>query len=199
MSSITLNDTSDEALLTQYIDGDIASFTVLYERHKGAMYRYLLRQVHDERLSEDLLQDIWSKIIMHSDGFVAKAKFSTWAYRIARNSLIDHFRHKRVQDSIIEQFDDTQIGIEQLEKTNELSFEVDNELQRMRQKKALKRCLEKLPPHLLEAFLLKEEGNMSGQQISDIIDASYEAVKSRLRYAYQQLRTCLQLNLSINE
>ena len=199
MSSITLNDTSDEALLAKYIDGDIASFTVLYERHKGAMYRYLLRQIHDERMSEDLLQDIWSKIIIHSDGFVAKAKFYTWAYTIARNSLIDHYRHMQVQDSIISEIDDNDTDIEPIENVSKLSYDVDDELQRMRQKKALKKCLEKLPPHLLETFLLKEEGNMTGQQISDIINASYEAVKSRLRYACQQLRTCLQLNLSINE
>lgn len=198
MNCITLKESNDEDLLAQYFAGDVRAFVALYERHKGPMFRYFLRHVKDGQIAEDLLQDLWSKIISHGDSFVADAKFSTWAYTIARNKLIDHGRHLQVRQTVI----DDVVEPEEIENAQHgqvaLPAEADDELTRMRQKQAISNCLEKLPSHLLDVFLLKEEGDMSGQQISEVIDISYEATKSRLRYAYQQLRTCLQQKLKIH-
>ena len=53
----------DAALMTRYSRGDVAAFTRLYERHKGALYRYLLRLTRDRAVTEDLFQEVWSRIV----------------------------------------------------------------------------------------------------------------------------------------
>lgn len=194
-----MKQSNDEDLLAQYFAGDTGAFVALYERHKGPMYRYFLRHVQDGQIAEDLFQDLWSKIISHGDSFVADAKFSTWAYTIARNKLIDHGRHLQVRQNVFDQVVEQEVIEQTVHGKGVLPVEAYDELTRMRQKQAISACLEKLPSHLLDAFLLKEEGDMSGQQISEIINISYEATKSRLRYAYQQLRTCLQQKLKLHE
>ena len=49
---------SDEELMNRYRDGDASSFEILYERHKGPLYRYFLRQSGMAALAEELYQDV---------------------------------------------------------------------------------------------------------------------------------------------
>ena len=69
---------TDEILMQRYALGDFAAFEQLYQRHKGGLYRYFLRQLGNHALAEDLFQDIWSKVISQAPKYKIKAKFSTW-------------------------------------------------------------------------------------------------------------------------
>ena len=53
----------NEALMLSYRDGDAGAFDVLYARHKGGVYRYLLRQCRDAATAEELFQDVWMNLI----------------------------------------------------------------------------------------------------------------------------------------
>ena len=70
---------SDEQLMLAYARGDHGSFDVLYHRHKGGLYRYVLRQVSNTELAEDLYQECWGRIIKAADSYSADAKWTTWA------------------------------------------------------------------------------------------------------------------------
>ena len=178
-----MKNTSDEELIRRYAEGDLDAFSVLYSRHKGGLYRYLLRQIKEQSTTEDVFQEVWSAVIRAANEYQAKAKFSTWLYTLARNKVIDRARHLKVVDSFAQQH-------------SEEAFEdAEQFVQRHQQKLALKKCLGKLPAVQLDCFLLKEEANLSITEIAKVVEANSEAAKSRIRYAYKNLRECLTIAL----
>ena len=76
--------TSDEDLMLAYVAGDAAAFDVLYGRHRGGVYRYLLRQCRHRGIADELFQDVWTNLIRARASYAPTAKFATWLYRLAR-------------------------------------------------------------------------------------------------------------------
>src|SRR6185295_20094478 len=85
-------ETRDEDLMLAYAAGDAAAFDALYARHKGGLYRYVLRQCTHAGVAEELFQDVWMNVLRARASYVPSARFATWLYRIAHNRLIDHWR-----------------------------------------------------------------------------------------------------------
>jgi RNA polymerase sigma-70 factor (ECF subfamily) len=75
-----------------YGAGDAAAFDALYARHRGGVYRYLLRQCRHRSVADELFQDVWMNLIRARAAYAPTAKFTTWLYRLAHNRLIDHHR-----------------------------------------------------------------------------------------------------------
>ena len=84
--------TDDAALMLRYRDGDARAFEILYERHKGPLYRYLQRMCGRREVADDLFQEVWSKVIASRSRYEARAQFNTFLFRIAHNCAIDYFR-----------------------------------------------------------------------------------------------------------
>lgn len=78
------DDDADETLMLRYRDGNTQAFARLYARHKGPLYRYLLRQCGMPAVAEELFQDIWLKLIAARAGYTVQARFTTYLYRLAR-------------------------------------------------------------------------------------------------------------------
>ncbi len=75
-----------------YATGDAAAFDALYARHKGGVYRYVLRHCGHAGVTDELFQDVWMNVVRARTSYAPSAKFTTWLYRIAHNRLIDHWR-----------------------------------------------------------------------------------------------------------
>ena len=57
------DESSDEALMLRYRDGDADSFDLLYSRHKDALFRYCLRHCRERGAAEETFQDVWMRVI----------------------------------------------------------------------------------------------------------------------------------------
>jgi RNA polymerase sigma-70 factor (ECF subfamily) len=77
-------DSTDEQLMLAYRNGDVGAFDELYHRHKGALYRYLLRQCRDAAAAAELFQDVWLNLIRARSNYEATAKFAPHLYRVRR-------------------------------------------------------------------------------------------------------------------
>ena len=75
-----------------YRDGDAAAFEVLYARHRGRLFRYLLHQCARREQADEMFQEVWMSVIRARSGYEVSAKFTTWLFRIAHNRLIDGYR-----------------------------------------------------------------------------------------------------------
>jgi RNA polymerase sigma-70 factor, ECF subfamily len=176
---------TDEALMRRYSDGDVEAFAVLYKKHKAPLYRYCRRLAQPEAVAEELFQDIWMSVIRSRERYEARAKFSTWLYRMAHNRLVDYYRRHASgvplsdDEAAIEAFADAPI------------HEPENELDRRRWAQRLQEALVALPPAQREAFLLREEGGLSLEEIAEITGVNAETAKSRLRYGTAKLREAL--------
>ena len=168
---------SDEQLMLAYAGGDAAAFETLYGRHKGSLYRFVLRSVKAQGEAEEIFQDVWMRAIEARGRYRPTAKFTTWLYTIAHNLLTDHWRRKGL--TLVELDEDTQAAAP------------DDPARSMEARQALSRfaaALEALPPLQRQAFLLHEEGGLSIAEIAAATGSNEEAAKSRLRYAMAKLK-----------
>lgn len=181
-------DDSDEALMLAYRDGDAGAFDVLYARHRGGTYRYLLRQCRNAALAEELFQDVWMNLIRARAGYTVQARFTTWLYRIAHNRLVDHFR--RHDKDAVSLDDDNAMPVAEPEATRSADPAVGAESRA--QAAQLLALLGSLPAEQREAFVLQHEGGMSVEEIAETTGVTRETAKSRLRYALAKLREGMQ-------
>ncbi|OGA21346.1 MAG: hypothetical protein A3I02_09060 [Betaproteobacteria bacterium RIFCSPLOWO2_02_FULL_67_26] len=178
-------ESSDEELMLGYRDGDAGAFDSLYARHKGGLYRYLLRQCRDAAAAEELFQDVWMNLIRARAGYTVQAKFTTYLYRLAHNRLIDHYRKHARATAVA--FDD-EGGDALLELPDDRVRPADDILDAKRRAARLLELIATLPPAQREAFLLQQEGGMSVEAIAQATGVTRETAKSRLRYALAKLR-----------
>lgn len=169
---------SDEDLMTAYAAGDAAAFDALYARHKGALYRYFLRQL-DRDAANDCFQALWTNLIRHRTRYRAAAPFVRYLFTLAHNVLMDHHRRNRWNTRV----DDAE------EEYADPSNEVDlpTELDRDRLRERLHALVAELPLHQREVWLLRQETELTLAEIAAITAATEEGVKSRLRYAKDKL------------
>ena len=178
-------DTGDEELMLSYREGDAGAFDALYARHKGGVYRYLLRQCRDAATAEELFQDVWMNLIRARAGYTVQAKFTTYLYRLAHNRLIDHYR--RNGHVALVSFDDEERE-ELAELPDERERPADETLDARRQAGRLLELIAALPEAQREAFMMQQEGGMSVEEIAQATGVNRETAKSRLRYAMARLR-----------
>jgi RNA polymerase sigma-70 factor (ECF subfamily) len=182
-------ESTDEELMLHYRDGDAGAFDVLYARHKGGVYRYLVRQCRNAAVAEELFQDVWMNLIRARAGYTVRARFTTYLYRLAHNRLIDHYRRNGHASVIsLEQED----GEAVVDPPDEREPPQDEALDAKRQAERLLDLIGKLPEPQREAFLLQQEGGMSVEEIAQATGVSRETAKSRLRYAMAKLRKGMQ-------
>jgi len=181
-------DASDETLMLGYRDGDAGAFDRLYERHKGGVYRYLLRQCREPAQADELFQDVWMNLIRARDSYTVQARFATYLYRIAHNRLMDHFRR---HDPAVASLDDENAPAFE-EPVAPRSAEPLAAADARQQAARLLELLEALPDEQRETFVLQQEGGLSIEEIAAATGVARETAKSRLRYALAKLRQGMQ-------
>ncbi|MEC4727017.1 sigma-70 family RNA polymerase sigma factor [Shewanella sp. D64] len=174
--------------MSQYAQGDTSAFESLYQKHKGGLYRYFVRQIGDIQLAEDLYQETWGRVIKAAASYETSAKFTTWLYRIAHNLLIDHVRAVKPVDLFSEAFNEDQDVDSFLPSDTQTP---DTQFEEGVKAKLLKHCISLLPTVQKEALLLNMEAGFTAGVISEVVGISLEASKSRIRYANQSLKTCV--------
>jgi len=172
----------DSALMLRYQEGDLSAFETLYRRHNASLYRYLLRLCLNREVAEDLFQEAWSRIISSRSRYRATAKFSTYLFHIAHNCFIDHVRRSRRYATVQEG-----TGEAMADPADSPELQVERLLARRR----LHASLVSLPAEQREAFLLREEGNLSIDEIARVTGVNRETAKSRLRYAVGKLKASI--------
>jgi RNA polymerase sigma-70 factor (ECF subfamily) len=188
---------SDEALMQAYGAGAAAAFDRLYARHKGGVFRYLLRHCGQRGLAEELFQDVWMRLIRARASYAPTAKFTTWLYTLARHRLVDHWRaHGQVGFvALVDEVDDDadrdpRMAVATLPAARGDEPETRAAAQEIGRRLAA--ALAALPAAQRDAFLLQQEGGLSLAEIAATTNVGTETVKSRLRYATARLRAALE-------
>ena len=171
-----------------YAGGDATAFERLYAKHKGPLFRYVLRSVKGRGEAEELFQDVWMKVIEARARYAPRAKFSTWLYTIAHNRLVDHWRSRGLTLVSTDEGDE-ESGVPEPaappgaepERLHEARETLDR----------LAAALAALPLAQREAFLLHHEGELTAAEIAAATGTNEEAAKSRLRYAMTKLREAI--------
>lgn len=174
----------DETLMLRWAAGELAAFEQLYGRHRGGLYRFLLRQLREPALADDLFQDVWQRVIAARLDWKPEAAFTTWLYRIAHNRLNDHWRAQKHRPAAPA---DAEARTAHLVDPDE----PERRLSEFEQRRQLRMALDALPDDQREVVLLRLERELSLEEIGRITGVTRETVKSRLRYAMDKLRARL--------
>ena len=166
--------TSPEKLLTNYIStGKNKYLSLLVEQFNLSLYHYLLSQSNKE-LAEDVVQTTWLKVMKTKSVSQQQRNVKSWLFTIARNTLIDEFRRQQKWQSQL------------LDENKMLTVNLEKSLQAADRLTQFNAALEQLPFLQREAFIFQQEG-FSLNEIAELTNDSFETVKSRLRYARNNL------------
>ena len=193
MGPIAREEVTDEVLMMRFQSGDRAAFGSLVKKHKTAIYNFVLRMVRSPSAAEDLVQDVFVKVVQSAVDFKHESKFSTWAYTIARNICIDHLRKMALrQHPSLDQvrLGDAGDGPTLLDRTADPHHgaSVERAVIGAELGQRIAGCIEALPPEQREVFLLREIADLPFKDIAGITGVPENTVKSRMRYALERLQ-----------
>ncbi len=183
--------TSDEQLMSAFSQTRTANkqkaFELLYQRHKGPLFRFMKKSINNEQDCNELFQELWFRVINHKHQFDSKQKFTTWLYTIARRLLIDQFR-KMGRQAETEQYHESS--------EHELSVlnikQPENEFEAKLMARELNHAINLLPFNQKQIFVMKHESNLTIKEIASIVSQPTERTKSQYRYAAQKVKLAME-------
>jgi RNA polymerase sigma factor (sigma-70 family) len=161
-------------------DGDLDKLGLLFERYKKPLYGFFYGMHRNSELSEDLVQNVFVRILKYRAVFRGDGEFRTWMFHIARNVSHDHFRKKRIdaKDSI-EDWQD-RIGSSENRFTD---YQKEDDME------SLSLALERLPEDKREVLLLSKYQEKKYKEIAELLGCTESAVKVKVFRALQELKT----------
>jgi len=182
---------TDEHLMSTFSSVDNMNnqraFEVLYQRHKGPLFRFITKSINHEQDAKEVFQELWFKIINNKQQYNPQQKFTTWAYTIARRLLIDQFR-KTGRMAELAQTDDTS-------KKQAIEHDLkqpENEFETKQMAKELNHAITLLPHNQRQTFIMKHESGLSIKEIATITAQPLEQTKSQYRYAVKKIKLALE-------
>lgn len=183
-----------EELLEHYCQGSEQAFTALVELIGGRVFAFICRYITEYHTAEDVYQNVWTKVAINAKQYDGRARLSTWIYQIARNCSIDairiNARKKEVAVANSSEDDSTKAPL-----TPEMVFSKDlppdEQLTVEELGKRIINAVATLPSEQREVFLLKEDADLTFEEIAQILGISKDTAKSRMRYGLNRLRAAL--------
>ncbi|MGC9611227.1 MAG: RNA polymerase sigma factor [Minisyncoccia bacterium] len=177
---------SDEKIIEEYLDGRRDTLDDLVRKHTNHIYNFIRQYVRDEKRAEDLTQDVFLKVWKNLDKFDPAMNFTSWLFRIARNTVIDFLRKKKsVNFSELKNNDEEgeiEVDFPDNEPLPEELYE-EKELQT-----AVAEILSELPEKYRSVLVLYHQNQLNFREISEVSGDSVNTVKSRYRRALDIVR-----------
>lgn len=186
-------DPDDGVLVARAQAGDTAAYDELVTRHRGRIFAMIRQMIKNEADAWDLSQEAFIKAWKALPRFEAKARFSTWLYRIAHNVVYDWVRRKRPEGG--SELNDEIFGTDQIDPgsltTPTLERRPDDALAVEELREKIESALSKLSPEHRQSVVLKDVQGLAYKEIAEVMDCSIGTVMSRLYYARQKLQSLL--------
>jgi RNA polymerase sigma-70 factor (ECF subfamily) len=176
---------ADCDLVTRAVMGREDGFEELVRRYQRPIAAYVYRMVGDYEAALDLTQEVFIKVYNSLRRYRSEFKFSTWIYKIAHNSAVDHLRRSSNRDqALTTEFDGEQYDLP-LE-SRKLSPEQESE--RAERRAEIEQVVRGLPAAYRELVLLRHSHDMSYDEIAEVTGLPLGTVKNRLFRARETMR-----------
>jgi RNA polymerase sigma factor (sigma-70 family) len=169
---------TDEVLMLAVRDGDVGKLGQLFERYHGTLFDFFCRMLNNRTAADDLVQDVFFRILKYRKTYRDESHFTTWMFHIARNARFDYFKKHRAEVLFPEEgFDVPSHGpfpSQQFEKEQETAL--------------VKRALSKLPDEKRELLVLARYQELKYDEIAALLGVDVGTVKVRVHRAVKELR-----------
>lgn len=170
---------SDNALMLKVKDGNLDKLGLLFERYKKPLFGFFYNMNKDAELCEDLVQNVFLRILKYRYLFRGEGDFKTWMFHIARNVNHDHYRKNKVGKAESVDLWENRLGHEDAYSVQLLQDE---------ETKMLSMALDRLPADKREIILLSKYQEKKYKEIGEILGCTEGAVKVKVFRALQDLK-----------
>lgn len=171
---------SDNTIMNQVKSGDTEKLGLLFERYNRALFSYFMQMTGCRQTSEDLVQNVFIRILKYRNTYKDEGAFSTWVYRIARNTHIDYCRKQKRSVEVDEITEPDQLEGEN--SNDNRDYASDHRLN------LVKKALEQLDTDKKEVLILSRYQGFKYHEIAVILECSVSAVKVRVFRALNEMR-----------
>lgn len=175
-----LDSSSDNALMFKVREGKLEKMGLLFERYHRQLFGFYYRMCGDSELSEDLVQNLFLRMIKYRHTFSGEGQFRAWMYQMARNLLADHYRKKKkmLQDDFKE--------VAQIWEDEEKVHHREEQVQ------MLEKALQYLSDEKRELLVLSRYQGLRYREIAEMHQTSEANIKVKVFRAIKDLREIFQ-------
>jgi RNA polymerase sigma factor (sigma-70 family) len=164
----------DEELMLEVRNGTGETLGVLFDRYHAPLYNFYSKLTGDRTLSEDLVQEVFLRILKYRQSYQPGTPFRAWIYQIARNARVDHYRKT----------------------PRNIAFEAEmapvvmpkDSAQQTQESELLHRALMQMPEEKREILILSRFQELKYEEIARLLGCELGTVKTRIHRAIQELR-----------
>ena len=160
-------------------NGDVEKLGLLFERYYRTLFEFFAKMTGSRAIAEDLVQDVFFRILKYGNTFRADSRFKTWMFHIARNVRADYYKKHGSERAAFEDSKDELHG----------GFALPSQQLEQDERTSILECaLFKLPPEKREILILSRYQEMKYEEIAQLLGCELGTVKVRIYRAMQELR-----------
>lgn len=175
-----MNALDDNVIMLRVKAGDLDKMGLLFERYHRRLYGFLFHMTYQREASEDMVQQVFYKMLKYRHTFTGSGEFVHWMYSVARNTLKDAVKSKKhnTRHETLEDIAESIGG----------GITPEEQLEKKQAKLELYRAMEKLSESEREILTLSRFQELKHQEIAQILDITEGAVKARVHRAMCELK-----------
>ncbi|HEX9892416.1 MAG TPA: sigma-70 family RNA polymerase sigma factor [Gemmatimonadales bacterium] len=189
-----LNSASDQDVVARARDGEEAAHRELVRRYERPVFSLIYRMVRDREIAEDLSQETFIKVLNAIASYRPEFKFSSWVFKIANNTAIDHLRRKEL-DTLSLEGSPHAATPEAIEATAlQLGTERSSPLDHVAARELggeIEAAINRLRPEYRSCILLRHVEGRAYEEIAEILGLPLGTVKTYIHRARNELRVML--------
>jgi len=168
---------TDNDLMEEVKGGRVEKLAILFERYHVLLYNFFLKLSGNRQNSEDLVQEVFTRILKYRTTFQGEAKFSVWMYKIAHNVHHDHLRKRREVFSLEDSFEDVP-GVQE---------SPPEKVQREAEVALMAKALSRLPAKKQEIIILSRFHDLKYREIANLTGYPEGTIKATVHRAIREL------------
>ena len=172
-------ETTDDELMALVKAGDEGAFEALFDRHCPTVFGYCMRTFAGNRaLADDVVQETWMKVTLHSRRYDPRGQFRAWLMRIARNECLVQLRRRLPlssdEEGIVEE------GVSEAD--------IERDLLQQQENRKVHNAIQSLPDSQRVVLMLSVIDGLSHNEIAEQLGSTFGAVSALIFRARNELR-----------
>jgi RNA polymerase sigma-70 factor (ECF subfamily) len=167
----------DEQAMSDVREGDLGKLELLFDRHHRALFRYFLHLTSNRAAAEDLVQEVFFRILKYRHTYQPGTHFCAWMFQVGRNVHMDHVVRQKPEVSMPERGWDVRSA----------DALPDRQAQNRQEAALLRRALDAMPTEKREVLVMSRFLDLKYEEIASVLKCETGAVKVRVYRALREL------------
>lgn len=169
----------DHVLIQLWQEGNAQAFEQIYKKYSALLLTIAVQKTADRELASEMVQDAFMTLFINKKKAGRITSLKAYLYMIIKNKILDHYRHKLVQQKYI---------LYAQQSTSQVDYSSQNLLETKELEKQLETEIQKIPPQSRLVFTLKRNHYLSNKEIATELSISENTVEQHMRRALKILR-----------